>query len=206
MASFFVHYLKHTLNSEPESVKFSCSCSGLVQKLPLRSETGFAQGDGTTVVEFRGHTPQFYRQMITCEKVTDFLLYSLTHPYDENHTAWSNDPVRLISMLDDFELPKTSREPSSRTTTAIDFEYLLWGIFKRLRRTYQLKGAYPYPGFPKTRTDALKLPSKPSQSNRECFLDIYVRLHFDQSMQLRYMLATLSLQWRTKVMSIMGGE
>ena len=83
-----------------------------------------------------------------------------------------------------------------------------WVVYHWLRTTEPLTGVYPDPGFPKARTG----PVKPSphaniaDTRKERFLDEFVVGHCDTWLQIQYVWATLSLQWRTRIMGIIGGE
>ena len=105
--------------------------------------------------------------------------------------------------------------------------YVLWAIHAQLRRATPLPGVYPDPGLPTSRSgcpsssrsmDHSEATLSQSQAERsplakrgghgggDCFLDRFVRNHTDTRLQLRYMLMTLHLQWRTVLMSVLGGE
>jgi hypothetical protein len=103
----------------------------------------------------------------------------------------------------------------------------LWKIHARLRRITPLPGVYPDPGLPSSRgrgpsnnphpggnatLSEWQAELRPTAStikygySADCFLDQFVHDKGDPRLQLKYMLATLLLQWRTTLAGIMGGE
>ncbi|KAI1208158.1 uncharacterized protein F4807DRAFT_431810 [Annulohypoxylon truncatum] len=162
-------------------------------------------------VQLKIHTPQFYRQMTTYEKLTDYLSYTLLHPYEENRTAWSNDAMRLIKSLQELESIEVNQKRMSHELLSMNLPLrITWRIYRHLRTTTPLKGSYPEFGLPKARDNGHStLRTKPVLSASEswtCFLDDFVCIHCTRTLQVRYMIAILGLQCRTKVMGIIGGE
>lgn len=113
-------------------------------------------------------------------------------------------------------------------TYALD---MLWAMHSQLRKVSPLPGVYPDPGLPVSRgqcrsssncsnmdhgdatltqTQEERLPSSAhaagNSGGTDCFLDQFIRKHTDTRLQLRYMLTTLRLQWRTTLMGVLGGE
>lgn len=105
--------------------------------------------------------------------------------------------------------------------------YWLWKIHARLRRIAPLPGVYPDPGLPSSRGrgpsnsphpggngtlsewQAEPRPTAPTINHgysANCFLDQFVHDKGDPRLQLKYMLATLLLQWRTTLAGVIGGE
>lgn len=103
----------------------------------------------------------------------------------------------------------------------------LWKIHARLRRITPLPGVYPDPGLPSSRGrgpgnnphpggnatlsewQAELRPTAPTIKHgysADCFLDQFVHDKGDPRLQLKYMLATLLLQWRTTLAGVIGGE
>ncbi len=156
-------------------------------------------------IELRVQTPQFYRQMITYKRFTKFLTYTLLGPYKENRTAWSSDAKSLIAILGKSQ-SADQKLPWCKRSQAI-FPRIMWYIYDRLRSTEQLNGVYPNPGLPQTRVDGGPRSPMGSLTNDEgFFMDTYVRNNCALILQVRYIMAVLRLQFRTKVMNVIGGE
>ncbi|KAI1357432.1 hypothetical protein F5Y08DRAFT_333884 [Xylaria arbuscula] len=160
-------------------------------------------------IELKVHTPQFFRQMMTYRNLSGFLANTLLDPHDENHTASSNDPLKLIRLLREAELVESR---STNDPLPCQFHFIqraLWYFYKRLRRTTPAKGAYPDPGCPKSRSggsnelSSILLSPAPDAWN---FLDHFVRKRFPLKLQIQFMLAVLVLQLRAKIMARIGGQ
>jgi hypothetical protein len=157
-------------------------------------------------LELTIHAPQFYRQMVTYPRVTDYLRHTLLHPYEENRTAWSNNADRLITYLASLE-EAAKKEPRFQKSPGL-LQSWVWAIFEWLRTMEQLTGVYPSPGLPGKRTttkDVYHAAVSPLRRERSA-LDQFVYDRFGTWLQIRYMWAVLKLQWRAKVMNAIGGE
>lgn len=205
-----MRYLRHLSNRNPAHVGLSVHSGILQHESTLHAGYDIgdcaSQGAQQLALELRIHAPQFYRQMITYEKLVDYLRYTLLHPHEENHTAWSNDAEHLINYLQISE--RIEDDALLYGHSAGLLQKLLWGVYERLRTIERMTGAYPDPGLPQTRTGpaASRDPTIFTSARRRTCLDDFVFGHCDPWLQIQYVWATLSLQWRTKIMSVIGGE
>ena len=203
LASIFTRYLEALIENAPEDVvSFD---PGISQRTVLlrNQQTVCSPSDrlsGSPAIELRVQTPQFFRQMITCEKLTDFLSCTLLHPSEENHTAWSNDSKRLITLLENLTL----RPPPCIGLRKVISD-MVWNMYRRLHAPRPLYGAYPNPGLPNARAEVIEHP-KITCKNSRLFLDDFVRDHYGLRFQMRYIFTTLSLRLRTWTMGVIGGE
>ena len=85
------------------------------------------------------------------------------------------------------------------------FSRIMWSIHHCLRFTKPLRGAYPSPGLPKARAYGTVVENIRPKENRY-FLDDFVCNHYGSFAQARYIYVTLSLQFRTRIMIVIGGE
>lgn len=196
-----MRYLQHLLDSTPKHMSFLVHSGNLEKRF-----MGLCSSPGSgSVMELKIHAPQFYRQMITYDKFTDFLRYTLLHPNEENHTAWSNDAERMIGCLEDLELAEKEQSHCKHPSGIL--QKMMWVMYDRQRPTEQLKGAYPNPGLPRARADPATSRDPPELVVRgRSFLDECVFRNCDPSLQMRYMLAVVSVQWRARIMGAIGGE
>lgn len=163
-------------------------------------------GSQQSILELRVQTPQFYRQVITYNCLTDYLRHTLLHPNEENRTAWASDSIRLIDYLEDLERAMRDKLRGEQTDKAMP--RVLLTVYYWLRTTEPLTGSYPDPGLPKARAVPIeaRVRAKFDGPRKEWFLDEFVFGHCNTWLQIRYVWATLSLQWRTRVMGMIGGE
>ncbi|KAF2794305.1 hypothetical protein K505DRAFT_361186 [Melanomma pulvis-pyrius CBS 109.77] len=217
LAGVFMRYMQHLLGPALGDVKISV-CYGI----ELQDSKAFKQSGrdvhsptasvrtSDSVLELRIHTPQFYRQLITYERLTGFLTYTLLHPWEENHTAWSNDTERLIASIRRLEVAK-EQCPGSTCESSL-FSGTMWFAYEHIRSTMRLQGAYPNPGLPRARAGDIVVDKADygillsKNTNQGYFLDNFVRSHCELNVQVRYILAVLGVQWRTKIMGVIGGE
>lgn len=210
VARTVMQYLQHLLDSSSQDVTLSFRCSISHQLSAADSQCPIdlrsPQSTGSSVIQLGIKTPQFYRQAVTYEKLATFLSYTLLEPYQENRTAWSNDPRRLIDLLDGLESIE-HKIPSQHLPPRLLLG-VLWSLYSCLRSSKELKGAYPDPGLPKTRnTVPVVRPAKiPQEENHIFFLDAFVRSHYGPLSQVRYIAAVLGLQLRTRVLGVIGGQ
>lgn len=157
-------------------------------------------------LNLRIHTPQFYRQLTTYGKLSDFLSYTLLHPYEENRTGWSDEAQSFVAAIQKFEMAESSQEPTQKPR--LRATGIIWAIYRGLRLIQPMKGVYPDPGFPATRMDVKpQAQSKsPAPKSGLCFLDDFVFTNCNFILQVRYILAIVRIQWRARVMGIVGGE
>ena len=123
--------------------------------------------------------------------------------YEENHTAQSNNAADLVALIEACQ--KTEQKSVSIVRSDNIFSQLLWISYRHLRVTKSLKGVYPNPGIPQKRA-SLANSANASSTRERFFLDNFVRNHLSLSLQMRYIFAVLTLQWRTAVMGAIGGE
>ncbi|KAI1824023.1 DUF1365-domain-containing protein [Xylaria intraflava] len=192
--------LSYSRKMEQQSMTFDIS----IRNVPKR------QGTTSPYLAFRIHTPQFYRQMITYPSLNEYLSYTLLGSSEENHTAQSADASSLIDLVSKLETLHTTQYREWKNSDDVCIWGFLWAMYGRLRSSRRLVGAYPELGAPKARTSApTSHPVQPLHNistNDICFLDGFVRRNCPKSIQVQYMLALLGLQWRTKVLGIIGGE
>ena len=210
VASIVMRYMQMLLHERPEHIHFSVRSDMFLASFGPREAY-----DGRTpaccdrpkpAVELRVHAPQFYRQVISYKNLADYLRYILLHGSEENRTAWSNDGVQVIQYLESFGTMPGSENGQSRYTP---FSRVIWAVFRYLRAIEPLKGTYPDSGSPRARVEVSSNPSRDAHMTSQtehCFLDEFVARNCAARLQIRYMWATLSLQWRTKIMSLIGGE
>ena len=207
LASVLLEYLRHLLHSGPQDLNLLFHCGMNQHQLTSSNQRliGFHSSHSLGAIELRVQTPRFYRQMVTYKRFTNFLTYTLLDPYKENRTAWSSDAESLIAILGKSQ-SADQKLPSCERSQAI-FPRIMWYIHGRLRSTEQLKGVYPNPGLPQTRVvGGPRSPMGPFTNDEGFFMDTYVRNNCDLILQVRYIIAALSLQFRTKVMKVIGGE
>lgn len=206
LSSVFSNYLQHLLNLSLEPICISLR-PGIVQRDAswdvrlLRSPTSLHP-----TIQINIHTPQFYRKMITYPTLTGLLVDALLHPHEENRTAGSTEPERLVEVCKHLE--QAAKTESRSTPLENSFWRLIRAGFMLLHATEPLTGAYPNPGNPHARgrnADKHK-PFKQHQMARPSFLTEYVFMHYSNRLQIRYMIATITLQWRIKIMEVFGGE
>ena len=159
-------------------------------------------------LELRTLTPQFYRQLITYPTLSSFLAYTLLNPWEENHTAASSSASTLISTIVALEKLAANAPTAHKTPSSTFISKTLWVTYGVLRSTGRLRGAYPDPGLPSTRTgnSSVELARKGEGEDAGLFLDRFVCGHFGLGEQVRYVCAALGLQWRTMIMRVVGGH
>lgn len=204
-----LEYLRHLLRSGPQDLNLLFHCGMDQHQLTSSSKRLIglhsSHSLGSPAIELRVQTPQFYRQMVTHKRFTNFLTYTLLDPYKENRTAWSSDAESLIAILGKSQ-SADQKLPLCERSQAI-FPRTMWYIYGRLRSTEQLNGVYPNPGLPQTRVVGRPRSPMGSLTNDEdFFIDTYIRNNCALILQVRYIMAALSLQFRTKVMNVIGGE
>jgi hypothetical protein len=195
LASVLIRYLRYLSNRSPTPV-----CLSVLQHATVphaRYDMGVRSSQQTTL-ELRIHAPQFYRHMITYDTLVNYLRYTLLDPHEENHTAWSNDAERLIDFLQISEQTEDNEQPVGL------LRKLPWAVYTRFRTSKRLTGAYPDPGLPRARAGRAASPDC-TEMTGSC-LDNFVFKHCDSWLQIQYVWATLSLQWRAKIMGAIGGE
>jgi hypothetical protein len=144
--------------------------------------------------------------MITYPTLTDFLADALLHPHEENRTAGSTEPEHLVEICKHLE--QVDNTDVRRTLLVNIFWRLIQAGFILLHATEPQTGVYPNPGNPHTRgPDANKHDFfKHNRVARPCFLTEYVFKNNSKRLQARYMVATLTLQWRSRIAQAFGGE
>lgn len=210
LQSIFVQYIEYLIRNKYGSLTHS---SGINREEPQSHcysllHLCITQQSTQEVLRLSVNTPQFYRQLITYGKLSDYLSYTLLHPYEENHTAWSNDSQRLIDIIRNCELDTDGQASGQRPRTRELLVNTICTVYIYLRCVQPVRGHYPDHGLPSTRENAKTQNSSRSLSvqDRPCFLDEFVRDNCGLLVQVQYMLATLSLQWRAWVMRFIGGE
>lgn len=172
------------------------------------------------LVEMRIHGPNFYRQMLYNRRLTELLKHALLHPSKENRTVWSNEAEFLLTLIQKAEADKSRQQDvdtsqaSQQTTLGALLLSMAWVVHRILMPAGQVtRGLYPNPGSPKERNGTEKglscarhgcSPLPPS--NEQCFLHTYVRSHCSALVQVKYMVATLSLHIVTWISGLIGGE
>lgn len=81
---------------------------------------------------------------------------------NENRTAWSNEPKRLIASLEECQSAQQQQQQQSKPEPEPLWHWfpvallvkLIWSAYCRLRTTHPLRGVYPSPGLPKVRASA----------------------------------------------------
>lgn len=170
LGSVLVQYFDHVLKKGAAGsfITLAMSYPGIDGR---RSHILEARIAGTsTNYDLRIHAPQFYRQMITYETLSDLLRHTLLDPCHENRAAWSEDAVGLVMAMQNVER-EVSQEMQQqispkRMRTVSRFPYLetyalsmLWAIHSHLRRVTPLPGAYPNPGHPSSRERCPGMPN-----------------------------------------------
>lgn len=218
LASVFAKYLQHLFDSAPGHVRISVICPTAISKQPTTYKEGitgllFSSGDPESAgLELRVHAPQFYRQMITYGKLTEMLSYTLLDPCEENHTAWSNDGKGLIAALQEMESVEANQKHQAGRRHRLGLvSQITWAAFARLRHVQKpLESAYPEYGYPGKRAAGFSKSANIIDSRLagcgEYFLDDFVRFHCGSFLQIRFMLASVGLIWRARIMNIIGGE
>lgn len=202
LASIIDQYLMVIVNGA--SLSYSRTIEQQSMAFEITIESFPEQQDSVSpCVEFRIHTPQFYRQMITFSSLNEYLSHVLLGASEENRTAWSADASSLICLVRNAESLKPAQDGGWGDGEAAGIWWLIWATYRRLRSSKKLIGAYPHSGTPKARAVAYTMPF---QHTDTCFLDGFVRRSCPKVVQLQYMLATLSLQWRSTIFGIIGGE
>ncbi|KHO01977.1 uncharacterized protein MAM_00978 [Metarhizium album ARSEF 1941] len=215
--SIFVQYVEYLVNTahdeqgtsarSPSQVSVEEACPDSYSLLGLR----ITQQPTQDVISLRIHTPQFYRQLITYEKLSDYLSYTLLDPYEENHTAWSNDAKGLIDTVRSCELAADKQllrhGPHIQQRLLVK---ILLATSRRVRCVQPRQGCYPGGGLPSARGNASNVRSNSRASSsaqgRPRFLDEFVGDNYGPWLQVQYVLATVSLEWRAWAMSLIGGE
>lgn len=212
LASIFAQYLHHLLASLANDGSISVAYVSLdgLRRLPVLSHSARSQN-----LELRIHAPQFYRQMLTYGKLSDLLSCALLDAFEENRTAWSNDGERLIAALQALEIAEESSQKcegqAGRTRVSGIFLPRLWAMHAWLGGFQQpLMGVYPAQGFPNRRAVVCPISSKNSADwplrNQRHFLHEFVQNHVGCWLQIRFLIASLSIIWRSKLMAVIGGE
>ncbi|KAG8405299.1 hypothetical protein J3458_021961 [Metarhizium acridum] len=213
LQSIFVQYMEYLVGTAPDKHRLLTrregqdggkSCSNGYSLLHLR----LVQQPSREVLSLRVHTPQFYRQLITYGTLSDYLSYTLLHPYEENHTAWSSDAQALIHAIQNCESATSRRVPRQRPHIQEVLVKILCAISRQVRCVRPLQGCYPDRGLPSARGDAKTQHNSGTLSvhGGACFLDEFVRDNCSLWLQIQYILAALALQWRTWAMNFIGGE
>lgn len=202
LASILIRYLRYLCDRNPKPVFLTVLQHASVPHTRYDMGLCALRNSQQPTLELRIHAPQFYRHMITYDRVVNYLRYTLLDPHEENHTAWSNDAERLIEFLQISEQTEDDKQPVGLRRK------LLWAVYAPLRTSKRLTGAYPDPGLPRARAGraAARDSTEGTSSWRETSLDNFVFKHCDPWLQIQYVWATLSLQWRTKIMGAIGGE
>lgn len=235
MAAIFVKYLAY-LTSQTGAAAISVSlrspCGNSrqteIQHRPLDlvmpsaiPHDGF-KTPARTIFKLHIHTPQFYRHIITYTSLADFLSYALLSADEENRTAWSDNPEGLVEEIRKLEeldnkSQSTPKQHKNGGPSSLALE-MIWAVYRALCfHEGPLRGVYPSPGLPKLRflagtsSSARMDNSKPGvigtdEGMGRLFVDGYVRNHCAVGVQLRYMLASVGLRWRARVMQVVGGE
>ncbi|OTA88158.1 hypothetical protein M434DRAFT_34951 [Hypoxylon sp. CO27-5] len=211
IATILIRYLQYLFDLAPSKYELFTSCPKTsITGQPCACEYGPLElrivESNLTVIVLRIHTPQFYRQLITYAKLSEFLSYTLLHPHEENHTARSDDAHSLIAVIQDLESTANRQTISAHRHTVV--YRVIKAIYSYLRCVQPLRGSYPNPGSP-----AMRLGTVPQEhsntvlaTGEPCFLDNFVFNKCNLMLQMRYILVTLGLQGRTWVMGIIGGE
>jgi hypothetical protein len=197
--------------------KISVTCPTPTKDQPTAYNGGttgilFSGDPDSETLELRVHTPQFYRQVATYGTITEMLSYALLDPCEENRAAWSDDGKHLIAILQEMEsIEDIHKLQDGRRHSPGHVSQLAWTAYSRLRGAQRpLEGAYPGYGCPKQRTASLprlaKITNPRLKGYREYFLGDFVRFYCEPSVQVRFMLASLSLTWRARIMNTIGGE
>ncbi|KAI2601771.1 DUF1365-domain-containing protein [Hypoxylon sp. NC1633] len=215
VATILMRYLMFLLQFAP-ACELSAPTSQLSSRLlpPRKSaplEVRILRGGGAVDFVFRIHTPQFYRQLITYGKLSDYLSYAVLNPSEENRTAWSDDAQNLVALIRDLET--AANEASAASPPRHSFvPRMVWAMYGYVRRVQHLEGSYPSPGLPamrrRTCTASREAPisSFPRDRPHACFLDDFVIRRCGFLVQIGYMVATLGLQGRAWIMGVVGGE
>ncbi|KAK9441956.1 hypothetical protein VB005_06600 [Metarhizium brunneum] len=213
LQSIFVRYMEYLVNTASgkhgvltrlEEQDGEKSCSRSYSLLHLR----VSQQPSHEALSLRVHTPQFYRQLITYGTLSDYLSYTLLHPYEENHTAWSSDAQALIRAIQNCESAASRQVPGQRPHIQSVLVETLFAISRQVRCVRPLRGCYPDHGLPSARENAKTQHNCRALSvhGGPCFLDEFVRDNCSLWLQVQYILATMRLQWRTWAMNFIGGE
>jgi Protein of unknown function (DUF1365) len=155
------------------------------------------------------HSPQFYRQINTCRKLSGLLEMALLDPHVENRTAWSDDAVALVSSARDVE---RAMEKAKGADSEIDSWFnpykVIWILYRQVLCVRPLPGVYPCPAIPAARSDIglRKVCPDSDKLVSELFLDSFIAQELGIGSQLRYMAVALRLRWRTWLVGIIGGE
>lgn len=195
---------KHGVLTRLEEHDGEKSCPRSYSLLHLR----VSQQPSHEALSLRVHTPQFYRQLITYGTLSDYLSYTLLHPYEENHTAWSSDDQALIRAIQKCESAASRQVPGQRPHIQNALVKTLFAISRQVRCVRPLRGCYPDHGLPSARENAKTQHNCRALSvhGGPCFLDDFVRDNCSLWLQVQYILAILHLQWRTWAMNFIGGE
>ncbi|EFY88294.1 phthalate transporter, putative [Metarhizium acridum CQMa 102] len=142
LQSVFVQYMEYLVGTAPDKHRLLTrregqdggkSCSNGYSLLHLR----LVQQPSREVLSLRVHTPQFYRQLITYGTLSDYLSYTLLHPYEENHTAWSSDAQALIHAIQNCESATSRRVPRQRPHIQEVLVKILCAISRQVRTQTQ---------------------------------------------------------------------
>ncbi|KFG80604.1 hypothetical protein MANI_028773 [Metarhizium anisopliae] len=138
LQSIFVQYMeylvntargKHEVLTRLEEHDGEKSCPRSYSLLHLR----VIQQPSHEALSLRVHTPQFYRQLITYGTLSDYLSYTLLHPYEENHTAWSSDDQALIRAIQKCESAASRQVPGQRPHIQNALVKTLFAISRQVR-------------------------------------------------------------------------
>ncbi|KAI0449199.1 DUF1365-domain-containing protein [Xylaria acuta] len=214
LARILSKYLRLLSEQALKSHILKLSYPEIIQTQLNSPEDGLSQHEHEHVaedqIELRIHTPQFFRQMTTYRRLADFLSYTLVDSHEENHTASSNDPTNLIRLLREAELVEDQSPHSPLPHYLRPVHGMLWLLYKRMRCTQPAKGAYPNSGCPGKRSggsnDILNVPQPPFLQDETNFLDEFVCKHCPLQLQIRFIVAVLTLQLRAKITNQIGGQ
>lgn len=209
VAYIFTQYVHHLggLASDKASIVERVPTSGSLLHLDIGQQKSSSEEKATT--DLRVHTPQFFRQLITYQKLSDYLSYMLLRPYEENRTAWSDDSPALVTIVEAGEAARAKREIRRPSMLVSRMLFVMYGYCRCKQPLY---GQYPDLGVPSRR----KAVASPGEGEGEkeprrisggsCCLDDFVLENCGIATQARYVAAVLGLQWRARIMSLIGGE
>lgn len=213
LATVFTRYLFHLVSMASKDYHLSMNSIGTAEETLFPQRYNFSSlyrmgENGHMQLSLRIHTPQFHRQLITYERLSDFLSYTLLHPFEENRTAWSNDAKSLVDVIKVLELTMHKQRPRRRWSLNEAPIDAIWAVYRRSSCGRPFRGTYPDPGLPTRRGKTKRRGDARSQLRRTgtCLLDEFVRHDCDLVLQAQYMAATVGLRWRTWMMKAIGGE
>ncbi|RDA88477.1 hypothetical protein CP532_6647 [Ophiocordyceps camponoti-leonardi (nom. inval.)] len=214
LASVFLEYLQRQVQTHSDRFKLVNDSVDAVEPRNLSlTSLRLLLRETDEEYDLRIHTPQFFRQMMGYEKLSDFLSFTLLDPYAENRTAWSTDAHGLIRAIKAIEVAAIKKEDRGLTNMRSSLLDMAWLLFRRLSSSRPEKGSYPFPGNPHVRRSVLEQRHQHSVKSStsgppmgECFLNEFVREYGAVFLQVRYMTAVIGLQWRTRIMTLIGEE